>query len=256
MKNLQTTFNEEWKTSVTPTPRASRISEHFLMLNWHTTTSAERHCCSLETNGLRGLYCPPLTSSRLTGLSRSQTQSRGSRPPPRSRSNTVRSYTQYVEPAEEVPPVVEVRPSIKSGRTQSNRYELPTSDHSAMSQSPRPHVARSTTYDNVHNPHRDLSPANIARLSRVPSDSLMIRTARSQLRNVEEQDVFADDSGSYTNSSPDHGYGEQSVSPATSHGSGSFTPLTGKKSTAPPPPPSRAKKPPPPPVPAKRTVFT
>ncbi|KIX10536.1 uncharacterized protein Z518_01619 [Rhinocladiella mackenziei CBS 650.93] len=185
-----------------------------------------------------------------------QPQHRGGRPNTRSRSNTVRSYTQYVEPTEESTPVAEVRPAIKSNRIQTGRFaEQPTSDHSPGI-STRPNFPRSTTFDSNHNPARDLSPGN-PRISRVPSDSLMIRTARSQLRNVEEQDVFADDSGSYTNSSPDHGYGEQSASPTTSHGSGSLTPLTGKKSGAPPPPPpSRAKKPPPPPVPAKRTVFT
>lgn len=182
---------------------------------------------------------------------KSQLPYRGGRPNPRSRSNTVRSYV------EEPVPVVEVRPSIKSGRAQTNRYgDLPMSEHSPAA-SPRPPFGRSTTYDGGQYINRDLSPANATRLSRIPSDSLMIRTARSTLRNVEEQDVFADDSGSYTNSSPDHGYGEQSVSPATSHGSGSLTPLTGKKSAAPPPPPpSRAKKPPPPPVPAKKSVLT
>lgn len=188
----------------------------------------------------------PLPWKRLLTLSHRSQQYRGSRPNVRSRSNTVRSYTQYAEPAEEVTPVVEVRPTIKSSRSQTARSGEQLYEHS-----PRPTFNRSTTYDGG----RELSPANMARISRVPSDSLMIRTARSQLRNVEEQDVFADDSGSYTNSSPDHGYGEQSVSPATSHGSGSFTPLK-KSSGPPPPPPSRAKKPPPPPVPAKRTLLT
>lgn len=189
-------------------------------------------------------------------VSSTQFPSRPGRSTPRSRSNTVRSYTQHVEPVEEAPPVVEVRPAIKSSR--SSRYgEQLTSDYSPGVLSVRPNFPRSTTFDTVHNPSRDLSPGNRPRITRVPSDSLMIRTARSQLRSVEEQDIFADDSASYTNSSPDHGYGEQSVSPATSHGSGSLTPLFGKKSAAPPPPPpSRAKKPPPPPVPAKRTVFT
>ena len=203
----------------------------------------------------RYVYTVDQNGIRLTRLRSKQPQHRGGRPNPRSRSNTVRSYTQQVEPVEDTPPVVEVRPAIKSGRVQtSNRFaEQGLSDYSS-SVSTRPNFARSTTYDNSSHSSRDLSPANMPRISRVPSDSLMIRTARSQLRNVEEQDVFADESGSYTNSSPDHGYGEQAISPATSHGSGSFTPL--KKSAAPPPPPSRAKKPPPPPVPAKRTVLT
>ncbi|KEF61435.1 uncharacterized protein A1O9_03001 [Exophiala aquamarina CBS 119918] len=180
--------------------------------------------------------------------SRSQ-QSRGGRPTPRSRSNTVRSYTQYVEPVEEAPPVVEVRPTIRSSRAPS--------DYTPSVSTSRPNLGRSTTFDHSPQPTRDLSPGTMPRITRVPSDSLMIRTARSNLRNVEEHDVFADDSGSYTNGGSDHGYGDQSVSPATSHGSGTFTPGSGKKGAAPPPPPpSRAKKPPPPPIPAKRSVIT
>ncbi|EXJ80413.1 hypothetical protein A1O1_08558 [Capronia coronata CBS 617.96] len=187
---------------------------------------------------------------------RSQPQFRGGRPTPRSRSNTVRSYTQYAEPVEEVTPV-EVRPAIKSNRIPSGRFgETATPDYSPGIPI-RPNFARASTVDSASLFSRDLSPGNMSRMSRVPSDTLMIRTTRSQLRNVEEQDVFADDTGSYTNSNSDHGYGDPSVSPATSQGSGSSTPLTGKKSAAPPPPPpSRAKKPPPPPVPAKRTVLT
>ncbi|OAL33926.1 hypothetical protein AYO20_06761 [Fonsecaea nubica] len=182
---------------------------------------------------------------------RAQMSNRSIRPNPRSRSNTVRSYTQTVEPAEETPAVVEVRPTIKSNR--SGRFaDQPTSDYSPA----RPNYARATTFNDSPTP-RDLSPATRPGIARVPSDSLMIRTARSQLRSVDEQDVFADESGSYTNSGSDRGYGEQSVSPATSHGSESVTLLGGKKSAVPPPPPpSRSKKPPPPPVPAKRTVLT
>ncbi|KAK5065242.1 hypothetical protein LTR84_001080 [Exophiala bonariae] len=180
--------------------------------------------------------------------------SRGGRPTPRSRSNTVRSHTQYVEPAEE--PVVEARPTIRSSRAPSSRYADSGADFPPSIATNRPNLGRSTTFDHSSTPIRDLSPGTMPRITRVPSDSLMIRTARSNLRNVEENDVFADDSGSYTNSSPDHGYGDQSVSPATSHGSGSFAHTPGKKSAAPPPPPSRAKKPPPPPVPAKRSVIT
>ncbi|KAJ9612356.1 hypothetical protein H2200_003953 [Cladophialophora chaetospira] len=175
---------------------------------------------------------------------------RGGRPNPRSRSNTVRSYTQSVEPLEEEAPI-ELRPKITTSR--SSRYVESSNDYSPALPT-RPNYARATTFDTSPHSSRDLSPAIRPGISRIPSDSLMIRTARSNLRNVDEQDVFGDDSGSYTNSS-DRGYGEQSVSPATSHGS-EVTPLTSKKSGPPPPPPSRAKKPPPPPVPAKRSVFT
>ena len=173
---------------------------------------------------------------------------RGGRPNPRSRSNTVRSMTTTVEPLEEETPL-EIRPKITTSR--SSRY-ADNIDYSPAP--PRPNYARATTFDTSPHSSRDLSPINRPNISRIPSDSLMIRTARSNLRNVDEQDVFGDDSGSYTNSS-DRGYGDQSVSPATSHGS-EITPLSSKKSAPPPPPPSRAKKPPPPPVPAKRSVLT
>lgn len=175
---------------------------------------------------------------------------RGGRPNPRSRSNTVRSHTQNVEPVEEETPV-EVRPKITASR--SSRPLDQSSDHSPAP-SMRPNYARATTFNDFPQPTRDLSPATRPGISRIPSDSLMIRTARSNLRSVDEQDVFGDDSGSYTNSS-DRGYGDQSISPATSHGS-EATPLASKKGGPPPPPPSRAKKPPPPPVPAKRSVLT
>ncbi|OQV01923.1 BAR domain-containing protein isoform 3 [Cladophialophora immunda] len=181
---------------------------------------------------------------------RAQLSGRSGRPNPRSRSNTVRSYTQTSEPAEE-PAVIEVRPTIKSNR--GGRFaDQPTLEYSPA----RPNYARATTFNDSH-AVRDLSPATRPGIARIPSDSLMIRTARSQLRSVDEQDVFADESGSYTNSGSDRGYGDQSVSPATSHGSESVNLLSGKKSAVPPPPPpSRSKKPPPPPVPAKRTVLT
>ncbi|EXJ63167.1 hypothetical protein A1O7_03612 [Cladophialophora yegresii CBS 114405] len=174
---------------------------------------------------------------------------RGGRPNPRSRSNTVRSYTHGAEPVDEAP--VDVRPKITTSR--SNQYVYQSSDYSPAPQL-RANYARAATFNDSPQPSRDLSPATRPGISRIPSDSLMIRTARSNLRNVDEQDVFGDDSGSYSNSS-DRGYGDQAISPATSHGS-EATPLTSKKSGPPPPPPSRAKKPPPPPVPAKRSVLT
>lgn len=226
------------------------------MPSWPTMTSAETPSCSSKTNGHQGMTYHPrlfLVLEKLTVGNRLPPQGRSIRPTPRSRSNTVRSHTQYVEPAEEAP-VVDVRPSIKSARSATSRsVENPLSDYSPSISSSRPGYIRSTTFDSPRQVTRELSPVTVPRMTRVPSDSLMVRTARSNLRNLDEGDIFADDSGSYTNSSPDHGYGE-SVSPATSQGSGSFTPL--KKTTAPPPPPSRAKKPPPPPIPAKRTMIT
>jgi hypothetical protein len=187
----------------------------------------------------------------LTSIHRSE-PSRGGRPNPRSRSNTVRSYTQTVEPIEETAPI-EIRPTIKSSRSVQNSAG-PSLDRSPVPIM-RPSYGRATTYNDSSPSSRDLSPNIRPGVSRIPSDSLMIRTARSNLRNVDE-DIFADDPPSYTNGS-DRSYDHQSVSPATSHGS-DVTSLMGKKSAAPPPPPSRAKKPPPPPIPAKRSsvIYT
>ena len=190
------------------------------------------------------------SSFELTSCSIQQTR----RPAPRSRANTLRSTT-YDAVEEPPPPPPEVRPSIKS-RVPSGRVADIMSAELSDRPSSRPSYNRSTTFDAPAQTRRDFSPIGSRPLSRVPSDSLMVRTARLNLRGNErgqEQDVFADDSTFYTNSSPDQSYGD-SVSPATSHGSGSATPLT--KRAPPPPPPSRAKKPAPPPVPQKRTVYT
>ena len=175
------------------------------------------------------------------------------RPNPRSRSNTVRSNTYDSIP--EAPPQVE-RPSIKSNRNISGRLGDVANYDSDRSNSPRPQFQRSTTYDAPAMIRRDMSPAGSRPLSRVPSDTLVVRTARTNLRTVDRQqdhDVFADDSASYSNSSPDPSYGDPSISPATSTGS-SVAGLT--KRAPPPPPPSRAKKPAPPPVPQKRTIYS
>ena len=108
-------------------------------------------------------------------------------------------------------------------------------------------------------------------LGRVTSDSLSIRTQKAQLRCVSKlrtdvvDDQPSDASTYYSNStsSPDRFFGERSVSPATSYGSGpsrnvssgNLSAVSGKK-PPPPPPPSRAKKPPPPPPPMRRAVST
>jgi hypothetical protein len=153
----------------------------------------------------------------------------------------------------------EARPSIKSSRAASYRQESPAGDYGDHAR-PRPNLSRSTTFEAQASRH-DTSPAPGPHLARMPSDSLTIRTTKSQLRTVDfpaiDQDVFHDDSTFYTNSSPDYSYGDRSVSPATSHGSTGVIPITslGKKGP-PPPPPSRGKKPPPPPPPAKRTLIT
>ena len=185
--------------------------------------------------------------------SSTQPQTRSNRP---SRSNTARSYTQAYEEAPP-PPLPEVRPSIRSNKAPSGRVADIMNSEYANSQSGRPHINRSTTFDPPRQPRRDVSPAGSRPLSRVPSDSLMIRTTKSNLRTIDrsqDRDIFADDTPYSSNSSPDQSYEDASVSPATSTGSGANTPLS--KRPPPPPPPSRAKKPPPPPVPQKRTVYT
>lgn len=209
-------------------------------------TSAVRRCCSYERNGQPG---KSYSLASLLVLMLSSRQTRGDRPNahPRSRSNTVRSHTYST--AEE-PPVVE-RPSIKSNRTPSGRLGDIINQEYDRPSSTRPQFGRSTTYDAPAMLRRDMSPAGSRPLSRVPSDTLMIRTGRGNMRNPQEHDVFADDSASYSNGSPDPSYGDASISPATSTGS-SAAALT--KRAPPPPPPSRAKKPPPP-VPQKRTAY-
>jgi hypothetical protein len=164
-------------------------------------------------------------------MSSTHLPTRPTRPNPRSRSSTLRSYTQ---PEPEPEPAPEIRPTIRSN-----------SSRAMTSGSMRPSFGRSTTYDTAGSQRRDLSPVHSAPLSRVPSDSLMIKTARSNLRSHPDQDVFGDDS------SPDHSYGDRASSPATSNASSSNAPLGGRRAP-PPPPPSRSKKPPPP-IPAKRT---
>jgi hypothetical protein len=162
----------------------------------------------------------------------SRTQAPRSRPNPRSRSSTMRSYTQ---PEPEPEPIPEVRPTIRSNTSRQI-------SQSHMNNSPRPTFARATTYDNAPSARRDLSPAYPVQLARIPSDSLMVKTARMNLRTQNDADVFADDS------SPD---GDRAASPISSNASSS-----GRRAP-PPPPPSRSKKPPPP-VPQKRAsvIYT
>jgi len=175
--------------------------------------------------------------------------------PQRSRANTARSYVSDRETVESVPPV-EPRPSIRGNRALSSRYaESPSLDF-GDSPRPRPVFPRSTTFEGPAQARRDISPITAPRMSRAPSDSFMVRNARSNLRSVDrtvpEHDVFADDSSFYTNNSTDQSNGEPSLSPTTSQGSGA-TPLSSKR---PPPIPPARKKPPPPPPPAKKTLIT
>ena len=151
------------------------------------------------------------------------------------------------------PPMPERRPTISSTRVPTNDriVQIATSDAASS----RPQFGRSTTYDVPAQPRRDMSPIGSRPMSRVPSDSLMVSSVRSNLRRTDrsqDQDVFADDSPPNSRNSPDNYYGDLSTSPSTSVGSAGV-PLA--KRAPPPPPPSRAKKPPPPPVPQKRTVY-
>lgn len=196
---------------------------------------------------------------------RQQPQARSSRPHPRSRTNTGTSnpYAHRYTPAEDLSPPSspepEPRPSIKSTRSVSSRLvsESPAKEFLSASSS-RPLINRSTTFEGPTQIRRDVSPIpSLPRLARVPSDSLTIRSQRSQLRNVNNavpaHDVFDDQTDSpFNNVSPDRSYGDASSSPATSHGSAAGAKIKGP----PPPPPSRTKKPPPPPPPAKRSMLT
>lgn len=172
------------------------------------------------------------------------------KPAPRPRSNTVKSFMSTNSQQDE-PPFPSVRPTIKS---RSSSYQKQNSEPPATYEETRtrPVIGRSTTYSQTPQARRDLSPPT-PQLPRVPSDSMMIQSTRSNLRRVDTsagaQDVFADDSQTYF-----------SMSPQTPQSSGSQTPLTGGRRPPPPPPPSRASKPgvgkpAPPPPPAKRTLI-
>lgn len=197
---------------------------------------------------------------------------RDSRPNPRSRSTTAHTFTdRYKE--DEPPTLPPERPAIRSTRTASSHI-LSESPHREAQDieygSSRPNTYRTNTFEGPMQLHRDSSPIPIGRTSRVPSDSLTVRTQRSQLRPTgcmpSGNEAFIEQSDeSILYSSPDRSYDERSASPATSYGSApsrtaSYSTLTaattnGKKQ-APPPPPSRAKKPPPPPPPMKRSALS
>jgi hypothetical protein len=222
---------------------------------------AGKRCNSYGGNGLRSklLVCLSLVYPRLTTDSQSQQQMRGPRAKQRSRANTAHSSADGINQE----PVPEPRPTIKNSRAVSYRMqEFPTAESADIVHS-RPGNIRSSTFEGPTQLRRDISPVAAPRLSRIPSDSLTIRTTRSNLRTVDpaiaESNIFHDqeDSTLESNSSPDRSYGERSVSPATSHGSfANLSTASTAKKGPPPPPPSRAKKPPPPPPPAKRSLLT
>lgn len=186
-------------------------------------------------------------------------RTQSTRPTPRSRSNTTRSFMPPLSREEELP--TESKASIRSLRSTSGRYAESTDFDDTRH---RPTMIRSTTYQTTPQARRDLSPVPLAKLSRVPSDSLMIQSTRLGLKRIDtddtEQDVFADGTRTPSSGSYERPYTRVSGSPITSQSS-IETPTTGTRKAPPPPPPSRSSKPgvtkpAPPPPPMKRTLIT
>src|ERR1700726_4987903 len=132
---------------------------------------------------------------------------RGPRAKQRSRANTAHSSADGINQE----PMPEPRPTIKNSRTAS--YRMQEFADPADNAQPRPGNIRSSTFEGPTQLRRDISPASAPRLSRIPSDSLTIRTTRSNLRTVDpaiaESNIFHDqeDSTLESNSSPDRSYG-------------------------------------------------
>lgn len=170
-------------------------------------------------------------------------------PATRSRSNTARSFISTQSQQEEPPE----RPTIKA-RAPSYKYGESTLEPDVAR---RPTIGRSTTFQQTAQERRDISPVPSSnRLSRVPSDSLMIQGLRSNLRRV---DTNSDQQDGYANETQ-HYFTNRSISPHTPQSTGSQTPTTGRRAP-PPPPPSRTSKPggigkpAPPPPPAKKSLI-
>ncbi|KAF2841535.1 BAR-domain-containing protein [Patellaria atrata CBS 101060] len=174
----------------------------------------------------------------------------------RSRSNTAHSFNERLNPPIEEEPLPDPRLQIPKlpSRTSSPRIDRP----------PNP---RASTMDSSRN--RDVSPAPLPRLTRVPTEPTSILAGRAGLRPVNRatNDVFDDpsDDSSRINesSSPDRGYygRERSVSPATSYASSagratSWDVGAAQAKKMPPPPPPARKKPAPPPPPMKRSALS
>ena len=153
----------------------------------------------------------------------------------------------------------------------SSRGMSPGPNHDYQTQSPggyssRPSFNRSNTFEGPSRMQRDLSPAPMPRITRVPTDSSIIMANRAQLRPVKRPtapaDTFADPYDDSYEESNGSRRDRSPPSPATSHGSlqsraasWSTGEIIGAKKAPPPPPPSRAKKPPPPPPPMKRSAL-
>lgn len=188
--------------------------------------------------------------------------------PTRSRSVTAHGYADRFNPVEEEPEPEPARITIpKLGA----RSRSPASDtHSPGGYALRPSLSRTSTYESS-NGYRDDSPAR--RITRVPTDSGVITSSRSNLRPVRQTNTFADDyEDDYAPSSGNgHRRDRSPPSPDTASSVGSArgsvmsraaswaAPNAGggtEKKAPPPPPPSRAKKPPPPPPPMKRSALS
>ncbi|KAH6866569.1 hypothetical protein J4E91_008620 [Alternaria rosae] len=195
--------------------------------------------------------------------------------PARSRSNTAHGYAERFNPVEEEPEPEPARMTIP--KLSSQRSRSPGPEQSPGGYSLRPSLSRTSTYEN-NNGYRDDSPAR--RLSRVPTDSSVISSGRTNLRPVRQasasqQNTFADDYEDDYAPSNGNGYrrdrDRSPPSPDTSSSVGSGRggvmsraaswsqageQATNGKKAPPPPPPSRAKKPPPPPPPMKRSALS
>jgi len=196
--------------------------------------------------------------------------------PARSRSNTAHGYAERFNPVEEEPEPEPARMTIP--KLSSQRSRSPGPEQSPGGYSLRPSLSRTSTYEN-NNGYRDDSPAR--RLSRVPTDSSVISSGRTNLRPVRQasasqQNTFADDYEDDYAPANGNGYrrdrDRSPPSPDTSSSVGSGRggvmsraaswsqageqATNGGKKAPPPPPPSRAKKPPPPPPPMKRSALS
>lgn len=105
---------------------------------------------------------------------------RDGRSNPRSRLNTAHAFAdRYKE--DEPPMLPPERPSIRSSRTASSHVPSESSYREAPNNdfgNSRPNIHRTNTFEGPTQLHRDSSPIPIGRTSRVPSDSLTVRTQR------------------------------------------------------------------------------
>jgi hypothetical protein len=201
------------------------------------------------------------------------------------RSVTAHGYAERFNPVEEEPEPEPARITIP--KFSSQRSRSPGPEQSPGGYALRPSVSRTSTYENS-NGYREDSPAG-RRLTRIPTDSSVISSSRTNLRPVQRQasashsNAFADDyeedyapsnangngSGNgYRRSDRDRSPPSPDTSSSVGSARGSVMSRAaswtvadqgangGAKKAPPPPPPSRAKKPPPPPPPMKRSALS